>query len=441
MHSDRAEASHSDGPNAMNRRKFCASVCAGGVAAALAGCAGRPRLPIAAKVVVIGGGCGGATAAKYLRLWSNHSVDVLLIEPNAEFVSSPLSNRVIDGELQLGQLTSSYESLRRRHGVRIVQDRATSIDPDKRVVTLAGGGTVHYDELVLSPGIDSMFETVDGLAQAHADGRILQSWSAGPDTVALRAQLAAMRDGGVFVITVPESPYRCPPAPYERATLVAAFFQQYKAKSKVLVLDANQDVTAMGALFKRAWSELYAGTLEYRNHYRVTAVDAKSLTARFEVQEDVRADVLNVLPSVRAGALACDSGLANINARWCEVNFASFESTVAKHVYILGDAVQAAPMMPKSGHMANGHAKVAAAAILAALQGRPVDPEPVLTNTCYSFMSPTEAVHAAAVYQYDVMLSTFKPVAGTSGASATRSPLEASYAMGWARNLWADMLG
>jgi NADH dehydrogenase FAD-containing subunit len=431
----------------MKRRELCKRFAAGAAAfttgaalATLGACAGSRRAAAAPRVVVIGGGFGGATAAKYIRWFSNYTIDVQLVEPNAKFISTPLSNRVITGDLTLAALTSAYAPLGTRHGVTVIRDRAIALDLDRRRVRLAGGASLPYDKLVLAPGIEPMFDAVSGLAAASASGAVLQAWVAGPETTALQAQLAAMPDGGVFAITVPETPYRCPPAPYERASLVAAYCARFKPRSKVLVLDANQDVVAMGVLFKSAWAELYGSRIEYRNHCKVVSVDTRTSTLRFEVSEDVRADVLNVLPPVRAAAVVRAAGLANVNERWCAVDFASFESTAAEHVHVLGDAIQAASMMPKSGHMANGHAKVAAAAIVAALQDRPIDPEPMLTNTCYSFLSPTEVIHSAAVYGYSSPERTFKPIAGAGGTSAARSAAEAPYAESWARNIWADML-
>ncbi len=408
---------------------------------ALPACAGWRGSAAAATVVVVGGGFGGATAAKYVRLLSDHTIKVVLIEPNPQFVSSPLSNLVVGGELGLADITRSYDELHRRHGIRIVQERCTGIDPGARTIRLEHGGTLRFDRLVLAPGIDVMSGAIDGLAQARLAGRVLSGWSAGSETVALRAQLAAMPDGGTFAITVPETPYRCPPAPYERASLVADYFQKFKPRSKVLVLDANQDVVAMGALFKRAWQQRYGGMLEYRNHYNAVAVESATLTARFEVQADVRADVLNVMPPVRAGALAVDAGLANVDARWCAVDFLTFESSVARGVHIVGDSIHAAPMMPKSGHMANAHAKVAAAAIVAAVLEQPPNPHPMLTNTCYSFVSADAVIHSAAVYSFDLAARTFKPVAGAGGTSAAPSSAEVDYARAWAGNVWADALG
>ena len=409
--------------------------------AALGGCATSGGTPSSAKVLVVGGGYGGATAAKYIRLLSDYSLDVVLVEPNPTFVSCPISNLVVGGVRQLPDITTSYDALRSRHGVTIVRDTVSSIDVARKTARLAGGPEIRYDKLVLSPGVELMFESIQGLRQAHADGQILQAWKANEETVALFKQIEAMRDGGVYAITIPEAPYRCPPGPYERASVVASYLKKAKPKSKVLVLDANPDVTSKAGLFKKAWSELYGGMLEYRGQHKAVAVDARARTVKFEVQDDVKADVLNVLPAMRAGSLAVQTGLANANARWCHVDWQTFESTAAKDIHVLGDSIQLAAGMPKSGHMANSHAKVAAAAIVAQLKGLEIVQKPMLTNTCYSFVSDAEVIHVASVHEYVAAEKTFKPVAGSGGVSAARSELEARYAMAWARNIWADSLG
>ena len=401
----------------------------------------RAGAPARAHVLVIGGGYGGATAAKYLRLWSGGRIDVTLIEPEAAFVSCPMSNLVLAGARSLPELTTPYDALTRRHGVTVRRDRVARLDPAQRVAVLASGARLSYDKAVLAPGVEMIWDSVEGAQQAHADGRILQAWKAGPETQALRRQLEAMPDGGVFAIAIPEAPYRCPPGPYERACLVAAYFKAAKPRSKVLVLDANPDVTSKPALFKRAWAEQYPGMVEYRPQHRTTGVDAAAGVIRFEIQDDVRADVLNVLPAMRAGAIAVQTGLANANARWCGVNFLNFESTVAPHLHVIGDAIQIAPLMPKSAHMANGHAKVVAAAIVAELSGWEIDPAPMLTNTCYSFVDPTRVVHVASVHEYLAAERTYRTVAGAGGVSPAPNELEATLAWHWARSIWADTLG
>ncbi len=408
----------------------------------LAGCAMNAiGAPDSARVLVVGGGYGGATAAKYVRLLSQYKIDVVLVEPEAAFVSCPLSNLVLGGYRAITDITRAYDTLGTAHGVRVVRDMVASIDPVKRVAVLASGGTIRYDKLVLSPGIELMFDRVAGLQAASRQGRILQAWKAGPETLALRRQLEAMPDGGTFAIAIPEAPYRCPPGPYERASVIAGYFKTAKPKSKVLILDANEDVTSKGALFKKVWAESYKGIIEYRPQHKATAVDAATNTVKFEIQDDVRADVLNVLPPMRAGAIALRTGLANANARWCEVDFLNFESTAARHLHVIGDSIQIATLMPKSGHMANSQAKVAAAAIVAELNGWEIDPAPMLTNTCYSFVDAQRAMHVASVHAYLPSEKTFKPVAGAGGLSSAPNELEAALAFSWARSIWADTLG
>ena len=393
-----------------------------------------------AQILVIGGGFGGATAAKYLRLFSNNTANVILIEPNASFLSCPMSNFVVAGMRSMADITSPYDSLTKHHGIKLIRDSVSAIDPDKKTVKLSSGSVIGYDKVVLSPGISLMTNSIEGLAKANQAGVTLQAWKAGPETLMLYKQLAAMRDGGVFAISIPEAPYRCPPGPYERASLVANYLKQHKPKSKVLILDANQDITSKGALFKKAWSEQYSGLIEYLPSHNVTGVDAKTKTLRFEVQDDVRADVLNVLPAMSAGEIAIKTGLANANGRWVNVDFLNFEATATRDIHVLGDAIQTAPLMPKSGHMANQHAKVAAAAIIAQLNDWPINPAPVVNNTCYSFVSEQAAVHIASVHQYDAQAKTFKSVPGAGGLSSEPSNTEASYAWGWAHNIWADTL-
>jgi NADPH-dependent 2,4-dienoyl-CoA reductase/sulfur reductase-like enzyme len=424
----------------MDRRHFIGQSAA--ALGMLAGFSGQARANLQkAEILVIGGGYGGATAAKYLRLFSNNTAKVTLIEPNASFISCPLSNLVIGGSRTIADLTSPYDTLSKRHGVKIIQDSVTSIDPDKKTVKLASGKTLRYDKAIVSPGVSLMMNSIEGLAQANQAGVTLQAWKAGAETVALHKQLASMRDGGTFAISIPEAPYRCPPGPYERACQVASYFKQNKPKSKVLILDANQDVTSKGPLFKKVWAEQYAGMIEYLPKHNVSAVDAKTKTIKFEVQDDVKADVLNLLPAMSAGEIAVKTGLANSNGRWVNVNFINFESTAQKDIHVLGDSIQVAFAMPKSGHMANQHAKVAAAAIVAELSGWEINPAPVLTNTCYSFVNAKEVVHVASVHQYITAEKTFKPVPGSGGVSAGPTTLEGVYAWGWAHNIWADTLG
>lgn len=423
----------------MKRRQFIQTVGAG-AGAFLAGCASigvqaRPH------VVVIGGGYGGATAARYVRLWSENSIDVTLIEPNPHFISCPLSNLVLGGSKQIGELTMSLQALADRHGVRLVRDSVASINADQRTLALAGGQTLSYDRLIVSPGVDFMWDQLPGMQKPGAQDTILHAWKAGPQTVALRAQLEAMPDGGVYAITIPPAPYRCPPGPYERASQVAFYFSRYKPRSKVLILDANDDIVSKGPLFKKIWIERYRGIIDYRPSFRTADIDAGARTAISELGDRVQADVLNVIPPQRAGGIAVQSGLANANSRWCAVDFLTFESTQAKNIHVLGDAIAVAPLMPKSAHMANQHAKVCAAAVIDLLNGRAPYAQPMLTNTCYSYVTDHDVIHVASVHAYNADRKTLLVVPGSGGVSSNASALEGEYALNWARNIWADTLG
>ncbi len=419
----------------IRRRSWLAGGAAlGGLA--LAGCASpQSSGPSIGRVVVVGGGFGGATAARYLRLWGGN-VDVTLVERQAQFVSCPISNLVLGGHRQMADITLGYDGLKAA-GVKVVQGEVTAIDAAAKKLRLAGGGELPYDRLIVSPGIDFMAEQVGGLAAALDAGSVTHAWKAGPQTVALRNQLTAMADGGVVAMTIPKAPYRCPPGPYERACMIASYLKAAKPRSKLLVLDANPEIQSKKALFERAFRQHYDGLLEYRPNAELKEVAGR--VARFDF-EDVKAEVLNVIPPQRAADIARGAGLVNVNGRWAGVNWLTMESTAVPGVHVLGDAVFAAPAMPKSGHMANQHGKLAAAAVIQLLRGEAVIPAPVVMNTCYSFVTAQEAIHVASVHQYDAAEKTFKAVPGAGGVSAASSRSEGLHAGDWARNVWADML-
>ncbi|MBT9598434.1 MAG: FAD-dependent oxidoreductase [Vitreoscilla sp.] len=422
---------------AFNRRQWLAAgaaLAAGGLSA----CAGVTGGPSLGRVVVVGGGFGGATAARYLKLWGG-SIDVTLVERNPSFISCPISNLVLGGHKQMADITRGYDGLKAA-GVKVVQGEVSAIDAAGKSVRLADGRTLPYDRLVVSPGIDFMVEQIGGLKAALDSGQVAHSWKAGPQTVALRRQLEAMPDGGVFALSIPKVPYRCPPGPYERACMVASYLKQYKPKSKVLVLDANPEIQSKKALFEKAFSQHYAGLLEYRANAELKEVANGGKLAKLEF-EDIKADVLNVVPPQRAADLAVSAGLVNMNQRWVGVNWLTMESTAVPGVHVLGDATFPAPAMPKSGHMANQHAKVAAAAIIQLLKGEAVNPTPVVMNTCYSFVTARDVVHVASVHQYVEAEKTFKTVAGSGGVSAAANQIEGKYALSWADSIWSDALG
>ena len=275
---------------------------------------------------------------------------------------------MLAGYSSMQEISHGYDGLR-RHGVQVVHDDVVAVDAAKKSVRLARGGDIAYERLIVSPGIDFIFGEVQGYEEAMQAGRVLHAWKAGAQTVALRRQLEAMRDGGVVLLSVPLAPYRCPPGPYERASMIAAYFKQAKPRSKVLVLDANPDVTSKAGLFKARVEGSLPGHPRVPRQREGGRRRRQAMTVKLEV-EDVKGDVLNVVPPHRAGDIAVQAGLITTNNRWCDVDWRTMESKAVKGVHVLGDATLSAPGMPKSGSMANNHAKIAAAAIVELLNGR-----------------------------------------------------------------------
>ena len=387
------------------------------------------------KVVVIGGGYAGATAAKYLRLWSQGGIQVTVVEPRTQFISCPLSNLVLGGSKQLDELTFAYDRLKSHHGIQWVNDEVLSIDAENRLLQLKAG-TLPYDKVIVAPGIDFNFDQLPMLASREAQSEIPHAWKAGSQTIRLRRQLEMMREGGVFVMSIPKAPYRCPPGPYERACQVAHYLKQNNPTAKVIVLDANPEITSKKGLFTKVFAENYAGMIDYRPNSVVVEVDVASKTVKTEF-ETVRADVLNVIPPQRAGKLAQTAGMANVDKRWCEVDFLTYESKILPNVHVIGDSVSAA--LPKSAHMATSQARVCASAVVALLAQKEPDPAPAFANTCYSFINDKMAMHVANVYRYDTAKKVMVSAEG-GGVSDKPSELEGSYAQAWAKNIWSDVL-
>jgi NADPH-dependent 2,4-dienoyl-CoA reductase/sulfur reductase-like enzyme len=416
----------------MRRRQVLGASGAALALAALRPLVARARGPLR-KVVVVGAGYAGLTAAKLLRQASD-DIDVVLVERGIEFTSCPLSNLVIGGSKAITDVRTGYFLATSRYGMKLLTDEVVAIDADKREVRLARGGAIDCDRVILAPGVDFAWEEMPGMAES--DARVLHAWKAGRQTTLLRKQLEDMKDGGVFVISIPAAPYRGLAAPYERACLVAGYLYGSKRRSKVLILDANPDITAKGDAFRKAWAELYPGMVEYRPNSKVVGVDAATLTARTET-DSVKADVLNVIPPMRAGKAA--ASLLAPNARWCDVDFLTYEVRGAPNVHVLGDSLTSPPGMPKSASLANAEAKVCVAALLAQAAGKPVSPDPTLADTCYSFVSSGSAVLAKAQYKYDAERKTMVPVEGAATVSEA-SDANARQAQAWARGLWNDML-
>lgn len=427
----------------MNRRQFLKASAGAAAISAL----GVPYIAHANKgghVVVIGGGAGGTIVAKYIRK-ADPSVNVTLIEKNAQYYTCFMSNEVLGGERDINTIKFNYEGLVEQ-GIKVVQDTATQIDPSAKKVTTAAGKTFDYDKLVVSPGVSLQYEAVPGYSKAAAE-KMPHAWKAGTQTRLLRQQLESMEDGGVVIIAPPGNPFRCPPGPYERASQIAHYLKKHKPKSKILILDAKESFSKQG-LFIQGWTKLYGygsdnSMIEWLppsqmgNVVRVAPDEMAVYAGEFEDKHT--AAVINLIPPQKAGTIALDSGLAD-DSGWCPVDKKTFESTLHKDVYVIGDAC-IATQMPKSGYSANSQAKVCAAAIISSLQGKEMV-VPSYVNTCYSIIGEEYGISVAAVYRLegDVIAS----VEGSGGltpsdASPEELKREVAYAHSWFTNITVDM--
>ena len=412
-------------------------------AASAVGLAGMPMIGRAAskRVVVVGGGVGGATAAKYIRMF-DPSVEVTLIEPNEHYYTCFMSNEVLGGDRTLDSIKFGYDGLA-KHGVKVVHKAATAIDATAKKVTVDGGQTFEFDRCIVSPGISIKYETIAGYSKEAAE-KMPHAWKAGPQTEILRKQLEGMKDGGVVVIASPPDPFRCPPGPYERASQIAHYLKQHKPKSKVLILDSKEKFAKQG-LFTAGWKKLYGDMIEWvpaSKEGKVTKVDVASNTVfAGELETAHKVDVANVIPAQMAGEIAKESGLTD-DKGWCPVDPATFESTLAKGVHVIGDACIASPM-PKSGYSANSQGKVCAAAVVAALAGSTAA-TPAYTNTCYSIVGTDYGISVAAIYKMaDGKLISVEGAGGLTPADASPETLkrEVAYAHSWFKNITHDIFG
>jgi NADPH-dependent 2,4-dienoyl-CoA reductase/sulfur reductase-like enzyme len=390
------------------------------------------------RVIVIGGGVGGATVARYVAM-TGKNVEVVLIEPKTHYTTCFFSNLYLAGLRSLESLSHGYEVLAGRHGITVIHEAAVSIDPAVKAVELATGTRLHYDRLVLSPGIAFKFDAIEGYDKAASE-MLPHAWTAGPQSELLRRQLVSMEDGGVFAVVIPPDPIRCPPAPYERASLVASFFKQHKPKAKVLILDAK-DTFKQQDLFQEAWESHYPGMIEWLPAQftgGVKSIDVKGRAIR-TAGDTFRAAVINVIPAHVAGNLARQSGLAD-KSGWCPVDPITFESTLQNGIHLVGDAIVSGDM-PKSAFSANVQAKACAFAIAAALTGVPRVP-PHLFNTCFTFLAPEDAYSNAIVYRPEAgrlkAVHTFVNQVNEGAEIRQRVAREAS---DWYRAFTADVFG
>jgi NADPH-dependent 2,4-dienoyl-CoA reductase/sulfur reductase-like enzyme len=421
----------------VTRRSFLQTGLAGGLV--LAGLPARAQSR-GARIVIVGGGFGGATCARYLRIWAPDA-EVTLVEPASQWISCPLSNRVLTGSMTLRDLTRDYSRLAYGWKVNVVHDLATGLDLDKRQVALKGGSKLPFDRLVLSPGVEFVPESISGLDAALARNTILHAWKAGEQTLALRNRIVDLRSGGVIAIHIPKAPFRCPPGPYERISLIASHLKKFNPTAKILAFDSNPDILAKRDLFLAAWKGEYAGLIEYVPDAQLKAVAPEGNQLTFDLQGKVKADVVNVIPPQRAPALLRRAGLAPEGGAWCPVNFLSYESMLVPGVHVLGDAITSAPGLPKSAHMANQTAKICAAAIASSLAGSKPPTDIAIANTCYSFVNDQDAIHVAGVYRYDAEKKTMAAVKGAGGLSEAPTATEGFQAVAWGFNILNDTFG
>ncbi|MDZ5699515.1 NAD(P)/FAD-dependent oxidoreductase [Chelativorans sp. M5D2P16] len=421
------------------RRETLSLLGAASAAAASLGLPGVARAQ-AGRVVIVGGGFGGATTAKYLKQ-HDPGIAVTLVEPAERFYTCPFSNLYLAGLRDFGAIGHGFDELRAL-GVEVIRDMAGDVDGAAHRVRLAGGAELAYDKLVLSPGIDMRWDAIEGY-DATATEEAPHAWKAGAQTRLLRRRLEAMEDGGVFVLVAPSNPFRCPPGPYERASLVANYFKRAKPRSKILILDAKNAFSKQG-LFTAGWKELYGDMIEWVSQSddgRVIRVDAERREVETEFGGRHRADVLNVVPPQKAGLIAERAGVTD-ESGWVPIEPETFQSRAVPDIHVVGDATVAAPM-PKSGFSASAQGKVVAAAIAAMLDGR-APPPPVWTNTCYSLLSPDYGISVAGHYRLaDGEIAEVPGAGGLSPADADSAfrRAEARYAAGWYEAITQDIWG
>ncbi len=413
--------------NKLSRRNFLKSL------AGVATLSATPSILLGAnngaRVVVVGGGFAGATAAKYLKHWAPN-LNVTLIEPKTQYKAPILSNLVVNGQIPMSDITFNYDTLKQKHGVTVIHDWVQGIDATAQRVELKSGAKVDYARLIVAPGIS--FNAVSGLDF----NKVPHAWQSGDQVLLLQQQIATMPKGGRFVMTIPAAPYRCPPGPYERACVVADYLKKNNPTAKVIVLDANAGIIAEKAAFSDAFNRLYANNLEYHPNINLEAVDSNKRIAITSAGE-FKADVLNVIPSQSAGDIIKSAGLINDSTgRWADVNPLSYESTALANIHVIGDSQGTG--QPKAGHIANAEAKVCADAVIRLLAGNQPYHSPMTNSACYSPISSNTASWATVVYQYNPATQSMSAVKGSGGAATVANSRSYRDMLNWSDNLFFD---
>ena len=390
------------------------------------------------RVVVLGAGWGGLSAAKTIKQISPN-VEVVIIDKKREFISCPMSNWVIGQLKSMEDITFSFDNLKSKYSINFIHEEAINIDPSKKIIK-TDKQEISYDKLILSPGIELNYSSIENWNKSSFNN-FPSAWKAGSETKLLSDKVKNLSNGGVVAISIPLGPYRCPPGPYERASLIASYLKKYKKNTKLIILDSNQKIVSKGVLFKEAWDEFYSDIIEYRPNSGVIGVD--NINNKFITDfEDLRCDVANLIPSQRAPKFLKENGLIEKGSNWAAVNPYDFSSSIAKDIFIIGDSTSQSNVgrVPKSGYIANSMGKVCALAVIAELYDLE-KASPSLINTCYSLVSSQEGISVSAIYNYDEKNNKIKSIKGASGLSPHRSPIIKNNAWDWASNIWKDMLG
>jgi sulfide dehydrogenase [flavocytochrome c] flavoprotein subunit len=391
----------------------------------------------AGKVVILGAGWGGLSAAKTIKKISPE-VEVIIIDSNKEFVSCPMSNWVIGQLKNIDDITFNFDSLKKNYGIKFIHETAINIDPEKNII-ITDKQNITYDKLILSPGVQLDYSSIENWNENYIED-FPAAWKAGKETILLANKIKNLKNGGVVAISIPLGPYRCPPGPYERASLIASYLKKNKKNTKLIILDSNQKIVSKGGLFMEAWEDLYSDIIEYRPNSGIVGVD-KSSSKLMTDFEDIRCDVANLIPSQKAPNFLKEAGLINKGSNWAAVNSYDFSSTIADNIFIIGDATSQSNVgrVPKSGYVANSMGKVCGLAVVAELFGLE-KVSPSLINTCYSLVSNEEGISVSAVYNYNEEDKKIKSIPGASGLSPARSSIIKENAWDWATNIWEDML-
>lgn len=391
-----------------------------------------------AHVVIVGAGWGGLSAAKTLRSL-NKECQITVIEKQDKFISCPMSNWVVGQIKGMDQITFSYKNFIKNNNINMIFDTVKNINTNNKTLNLENT-KISYDKLILSPGISIEYETVDGLKNALNKNSIFTAWKAGEETSYLAKRIKMLADDENVVISIPLSPYRCPPGPYERASLIASYIKQKKLNSKVIILDANQKIISKGKLFSEAWKSMYPDIIEYKPDSNVIAIN-KNKKLIYTDFDEYKFDIANIIPKQKAPKILNDAGLIDNKKKWASVNPYDLSSNKAKDVYIIGDATDRASVgsVPKSGYIAYSMGKVCGYAVYSSLLEK-TPPSPSMINTCYSLVSKNQGISVSAVYEYNITKNKIVSIKNASGLSPESSEIIANNGWDWAQAIWKDML-